>query len=317
MRLLCLIFAASILSSSLSGQAIGDSIIIYIENRVELKVAVPDYSNLQTPNQVTNGLEQFLELLPEVSSQLSSSSGDLIQFSVGNQLTLEPGDQKVTFMIKDGVTSNTGFRDKAIITGENFVIFITTTDLSRVSDIPLSECLEKVIAKLPDKANMSRSLYYQCVEDKVLELENKHHNNGRLDFLEINLGAGAGLVKNNWVADLSFAVGIGIVKKGEPKYHPYVSTNLIFDFDDEGSIDLNMFLNLGYRPNIVKDTKKSTFLGIELGYLIVDQGELFEDNTFRLGVNWSPLKGVFVGPQLYATDNFNKVFPGIRIGFGI
>jgi len=301
----------------MSGQGMGDSVIIYIENRVELKVAVPDYTHLKTSNQVTKGLEEFLKRLPEISNQLSSSAADLIQYSVGNHLTIEPGDQKVTYMIKDGVTSNTGFRDKVIITGEKFVIFITTTDLLKISDISLSKCLERVIAELPEKASMSRSLYYQCAEDTVLELENMHHNNGRLDFLELNLGAGAGLVKNNWVADLSFAVGVGIVKKGVPKYHPYLSTNLIFDFDDEGSIDLNMFLNLGYRPNIVKDIKKSTFLGIELGYLIVNQGALFEDNTFRLGVNWSPLKGVFVGPQLYATDNFNKVFPGIRIGFGI
>ncbi len=67
-----------------------------------------------------------------------------------------------------------------------------------------------------------------------------------------------------------------------------------------------MFLNIGYHPHIVKEPKKSTFLGVELGYLIVNQGDLFEGATFKLGVNWSPLKEVYVGPQLYATDSFNK-----------
>ena len=50
-----------------------------------------------------------------------------------------------------------------------------------------------------------------------------------------------------------------------------------------------------------------------------NKGDLFGDNTFRLGLNWSLMKGrsVYVSPQLYFTDNFNTVFPGIRIGFGL
>jgi hypothetical protein len=154
------------------------------------------------------------------------------------------------------------------------------------------------------------------VNNEILELKSEDHTNGKIDFLELGLTAGAGLVKNNWVADLSFMAGLGLVRKGVTKYQPYLSTDLIFDFDDSGDIDLNMFLNIGYRPNIIKDPKNSTFLGVDIGYLVVSQGMLFEGTTFKLGVNWSPLKGVFVGPRLYATDNFNRVFPGIRIGFG-
>ena len=61
------------------------------------------------------------------------------------------------------------------------------------------------------------------------------------------------------------------------------------------------------------------WLGIEAGYLISQEGNLFGDNTFKLGFNWSLVKGrsVFVSPQLYFTDNFNTVFPGVRIGIGL
>jgi len=316
MKQLCLIFALSILPTYLYSQTIGDSVIVYVDNRLELNIAIPDYAELKSSDSVITALEAFLRVLPDVESQLSSSSAELVRFSVGKSLTIEPGDPKLTYLIKDGEASNTGFRDRVIISGEGFSIFMTTADLFMITDLPLIECLEKVIAMLPEKTAMSKSLYYQCIGNEVLELENKHRTN-RLDFLELHLGAGAGLIRNNWVADLSFEVGLGLVKKGVVKFNPYLSTNLIFDFDEEGDIDLNMFLNIGYHPHLVKDPKKSIFLGVELGFLIVNQGDLFEGTTFKLGVNWSPLKGVYVGPQLYATDNFNKVFPGIRIGFGL
>jgi len=316
MKQLCLIFAISILPTYLFCQLIGDSVIVYVDNRLELNVAVPDYADLGSSDSVIMALAAFLKVLIEVEDQLSSSKAEMVRFSVGNSLTIEPGDPKLTYLIKDGEASYTGFRDRVIISGDEFSIFMTTADLLKISELPLIECLEKVIAMLPERTSMSKSLYYQCVDDQVLELEDKNRFN-RLDFLELHLGAGAGLVKNNWVADLSFEVGLGITKKGDVKHNPYLSTNLIFDFDDEGAIDLNMFLNIGYHPNIVKDPKKSTFLGVEIGYLIVNQGDLFEGTTFKFGVNWSPLKGVYVGPQLYATDNFKKVFPGIRIGFGL
>ncbi len=280
-------------------------------------MAIPDYLDLKSSQQeVITALEEFQQLLPELKDQLSPTAPELVKFMVTGTLTIEPGDPKYTYLITDGALRNTGYRDQAIITGDNYKILITAVDLAAVAKMPLAACLDKVIGLLPEGTRMSRSLYYQCVNDEIQELKHQHRTNGKLDFLELGLTAGAGLVKNDWVADLTFVTGLGIVHKGVTKYQPYLSTDLIFEFDDGGDIDLDMFLNIGYRPNIVKDPKKSTFLGVDIGYLVVNQGSLFQGTTFKLGVNWSPLKGVFVGPRLYATDDFNRVFPGIRIGFG-
>jgi hypothetical protein len=316
MKQLCLILAISTLSNYMNSQSLGDSVIVYIENRVELNVAIPDYINLKSSDKVATALEEFQRMLPELEGQLAPAAPELVKFIVGGSVTIEPGDPKYTYLITDGTLRNTGYRDQVIITGDNYKILITAVDLVTVADIPLATCLEKVIMMLPEKTRVSKSLYYQCVNNEILELKSEDHTNGKIDFLELGLTAGAGLVKNKWVADLSFMAGLGLVRKGVTKYQPYLSTDLIFDFDDSGDIDLNMFLNIGYRPNIIKDPKNSTFLGVDIGYLVVSQGMLFEGTTFKLGVNWSPLKGVFVGPRLYATDNFNRVFPGIRIGFG-
>jgi len=66
--------------------------------------------------------------------------------------------------------------------------------------------------------------------------------------------------------------------------HRIPNNEFEISIDDEGDIDLNMFLNIGYHPHIEKEPKKSTFLGVELGYLIVNQGDLFEGTTLNWGL---------------------------------
>ena len=313
MKQLCLILAISGLSMPGFGQFIGDSVIVYVENRVEIKVALPDYNNLKTSDSVTIALQEFKRIMPVLENQLSPGTADFVNFSVGGSLTVEPGDPKVIYLNKDGELTNTGFRDQAIIRGEKFTIFITASDLSKISDLPLSQCFEKVITILPEKTHWAKSLYYECIDEKINELEIK---NNYLDFLELQFGAGAGLIKSTWVADISFGVGLGLNHKGMLRA-PYVSTNMVFDFDAESKMNIITFLNLGYKWNLEKRSEKPNLLGVELGYLIVKQGDFFGENTFKIGVNWSPAKHIYVSPQLYISDNFKTAFPGIRIGFGI
>ena len=159
------------------------------------------------------------------------------------------------------------------------------------------------------------SLSYECADGNVTKLDNRF--NSQLDQIELTAGAGAGLIKSTWVADLSFRIALGFNRKGVMSYVPYISSNLVFDFDTESNIHVNTFLNLGYQWNIDKQAEKPSYLGVELGYLIGKNGDLFGENTFKMGFNWSPVKGVFVSPQLYITDNFKTLYPGIRIGFGL
>ncbi|MEM9831049.1 MAG: hypothetical protein AAF944_10455 [Bacteroidota bacterium] len=312
MKQLCLILTILMLSTASFGQPIGDSIVFYVDNRVEVNLAVPDYSDLKSSNDVVAALADFKRVVTQLKSQLSSESAEVVRHSVGGSVTVEPTDQKVTYLKKEGNFTNTGVRDSGIILGKEFKIFITTSDISSITDLSLSECLEKIVAILPEKSRWSTSLYYECIDGAVMKIDDR---NNELDFLELTLGAGAGLVKNTWVPDVSFGVGIGFNKKGVARF-PYISSNMLFDFDPEGSTNINTFLNVGYGWDLSKQTEKKEILGIELGYLISRQGGLFGENTFKFGANWSPVKGVFVNPHLYITDNFDTVFPGIRVGFG-
>ena len=84
-------------------------------------------------------------------------------------------------------------------------------------------------------------------------------------------------------------------------------------------MNINTFLNAGFRWNLDKDEETPDWLGFEIGYLVGQEGNLFGDNTWKVGLNWSLIKGrsISVSPHLYMTDNFKTVYPGIRVGIGL
>ncbi len=313
MKQLCLLLAIFVLPILGFSQFIGDTVIVYVDNRVEIKVAAPDFNDLKTSDKISSALKEFEKMIPEIEGQLSSDEADLVTFSVGSSITVEPGDAKFTYLIKEGELSNTGFRDQVIINGENFTIYITTSDILKITDLSLASCLEKVNGVLPKKTRWSRSIYYECNNENIKKLETKSNSP---DYLELQMGVGAGLVKNTLVTDFSFRISLGLNHKGILRA-PYVSSNMVFDFGTERNMNINTFLNLGYQWEMNNKSEKRDFMGVELGYLISKQGDLFGENTFKLGVNWSPAKLINVSPQLYITDNFKTVYPGIRIGFGL
>lgn len=313
MRHLCLILMLTFSPLLTFSQLIGDTVILYVDAKVEIKIAIPDFEELKTSDSIKLALYDFKKFIPAIGNNLTADKAELIKYKVGGELSIEPGEEKIIFFNEDDKLTNTGIRDQAILFGDKYTIYITTTDITHINNLDLVACVEKMNEQLPDKIRWSKSLIYDCSEDEVKMIEEENH---RLDMLGIQLGAGAGLIKSKWVADLSFGLNLSLNHKGIPR-GPYVSTNLIFDFDAEDNLNINTFLNVGYSFNVGNKTKKPDMLGVELGYLISKQGNLFGDNTFKLGVNWSPAKYMSVTPALYITDNFKQAFPGIRIGFGI
>lgn len=296
-------------------QAIGDTVIFYVDQLVEVKISIDDYSKLSANNGIPEALVSFRNALPSFMKSLSENIPELVRFQPNGSLSIEPGDPAIIYQQGQGGLIDTGFRDRAIIASDNFEITISAGDLSGIGDLALDKHLRRVINQLPPKTLRSRTLYFECVGDETKELSDQHITNPPGEFLELELGAGAGLVKNNWVTDISFGVGVDFNKKGAHRY-PYISTNMLFDFSESNQINVNTFLNLGYGWNVTKFSPKKDKLYVELGYLIARQGDLFEENTFRLGFKWAPIKGVYVSPHIYASDGFSDIYPGVRIGFG-
>lgn len=322
MRKLCLILITVLGLSSVQAQkfiGLGDTIVVYIDNRVEIKISIADYSTFSEDHETYKLLMDFQTLLPDIATRLDPESPVKVTYNGEDKLVVEKGDIAYQFLLNDEGISDTGFRDIAILGDENNYLEITTTNLSILSDMQLQKCFKDVISKLPESKNNSYKAVYECNDGKVILLEDEVGTDASLDMLGLTAGAGAGLIKSTWVADLSAEVFFLFNKKGILKYNPYVSTNLVFDYDSENNFNVNSFLNLGFRWNQNKKNESPDWLGVEVGYLIKQEGDLFGDNTVKLGLNWSLVKGrsVYVSPQLYFTDNFNSIYPAIRIGIGL
>ncbi len=310
-----ILLSLALIPLSTIGQVIGDTVIFYVDQQIEVKIAIPDYYKLGSNQEIPKELFNLRVALPTLSSELSPDRAESIFVSPEGTVTVNPGNPTIVYQkVSDGLV-NTSFRDLAKISTEEYDISVTAQDITVVSDVPLEEHLARVVDRLPEKALRSRTLYYECKGEIVTELTSKHITNPPVEFLELEIGAGAGLVRNEWVTDFSFGLGIGFNKKGAYRY-PYLSSNMIFDFGEDRDINVNTFLNLGYGWSSNKLSTRNDRLYAEVGYLISRQGDLFEENTFKFGFKWSPVKGVYVNPLIYVSDGFSNIFPGVRVGFG-
>lgn len=323
MRNVCLLVITIIIGlSNVQAQkftGLGDTIVVYIDNQIEIKISIADYSTFSENSESYKNLLSFQSLVPEVRSRLEPDLPDRVIYDIGDKLIVEKNDLNYHFLIDDGEVNDTGIRDLAILRSENSYVIITTTDLNNITDVQLENCLKGVISKLPQKKNNSFKAVYECNNGSVNLISNKVSQGASLDMLSLTGGAGAGLIKNKWVADLSAEIGISFNKKGVLRYYPYISTNLISDFTSETERNTYGFLNLGYRWNTDKKSEKPDWLGVEVGFMYKKGGDLFEKNAYKLGLNWSLFKGrsVYVSPQLYFTNDFNTIFPSVRIGIGL
>jgi hypothetical protein len=89
------------------------------------------------------------------------------------------------------------------------------------------------------------------------------------------------------------------------------------DLQDHYDTDKNIFLELsvGNRLNNFQDNfGRFSEAAFGIGYLAYKEGPYFERNTFKFFVSVGLYKSfVKIKPELYFTDNFNKIFPGITL----
>ncbi len=114
-------------------------------------------------------------------------------------------------------------------------------------------------------------------------------------------------------------LGIG----ADTRYQFYAGEDAGRDPNDAGIPDIdnvkrgfNTFVTASYSHNLSKKAEKPFWVGMKVGYLVQDNSNSFEDKTLMLemivgGNDTSKFK---VSPQVYLTDDFKKVMPGIKLG---
>jgi hypothetical protein len=150
-------------------------------------------------------------------------------------------------------------------------------------------------------------------EDNSAEL--LHRNNTMSTTSDqIILTAGTSLenVKGNWNGSFYTRMTFQLGSKNLSKQAFSLEYEWMYDFSS-GDKNINHWVDLGYQHNFSKNPNKGDWYGLSLGYLTKRNGDLFEKDSFRLGMEKKINKNISVVPQLYFHEFFKDAYPGFKI----
>lgn len=291
-----------------------DSIYIHIENSLEITISNCDYSMIKEVFE--KDLIQLSQILKQDTSLFGKFESYSIDYVPQKKLSIKSANKDERIIFEGNKLKRSIYRNQCHINSGNYYADINFNDHNCITDTSNLNFIRRVFDSLPKKNRSVNSYHFRIANGQIKSLKNLDHKYGGMNVISLELGAGAGVVKNQLTTDLSAKFALQFSKKGFWKNQYYISNNLFYLFDNSGKIQYNNFVNLGYRYNFSNDSKKTNWIGIELGYLTSRNGNFFDKNTFRLGVNWDIGRYMSISPSLYMSDNFNKVYPGIRLGIG-
>jgi|GEM_PF-2502736 len=151
----------------------------------------------------------------------------------------------------------------------------------------------------------------------IEELQEINFNKKSYDMISLSGTVGASLIRNRLVPSIDLNIGIIIGKKTYQQHmiRAEASTLYTFNKNPEGnySTDINAFLGLSYYYNSSTNPDKPRWLGVGLSYLTWRNGNFFDENTWRFTVGARFGKHFSVMPELYISEGFKNVMPGLRI----
>lgn len=134
------------------------------------------------------------------------------------------------------------------------------------------------------------------------------------DQIVVNLYTGLGFAKSNLAAFADIRLGYSY-KVYNYKREYLLGYDWNYSFAEDGSRHINSFVNVsvleeGFLPNL------KIMGGVDMGYLVHRSGDIYAQNTFRIGFGF---KGDFFyfSPQIYFPGSFKGVYPGLRLAIGI
>lgn len=291
-----------------------DSVCVQMGENLQLNMAIYDYSDLI--ENVSKDLKSLQVILKD-NNNIPEKGFYTISYEPDKLVSIKQSEQLERIIWEDGKQTNYQFNNQCKVKSNNYYLEIRFNELEDI----VSDSLIVKIKEVIDSTNilqgrLSTTFNYSWQGAELLHNKELDKQSSPMDMISLSGGVGVNLIKNEPVIDISAQIGFIFSKKGILKNEFYVSYNLLSDFADSSKIHLNSFINVGYRYNLSKVANKSNWLGVEFGYLLSQNGELFKENTFKLGVNWSVGKYISVSPQLYLSGDLKEVYPAIRIGFG-
>lgn len=290
-----------------------DTIFLNIDNKTEVTIATYDYNEVK--DTLLHNLQSLQQLLAQDKASIEKSVNTDIVFHPNKSLVITRFDPIQKIVFQNGNQFKFLVNAKCSIIGDQYTLTILLNDITELFGENLVKEISHTLTDLPEKNRLAFTYNYSVHSGLLIHHKEFDNLNGMRDYLEIDFGIGANLIKNKPVTDINARVVLGFSNKGIYKNRFYSSANFQFMFNEEANVNLNTFLNLGYKRNFSNNISKDEWFGVELGYLVNRNGDFYQGNTYRLGVSWEITKGINVCPQVYLEDG-NKFYPTLRFTFG-
>ena len=300
--------------STYSQESYLDSIYVQIDDNMELSMAIYDYEALD--EKVGMDLKSLQSILKD-NQDIPENESYSITYEPNKLLTIkhiEPGERIIW---KNGKQTRYRVNNQCNIYSDHYRLQIKFNELEKIiSDSLISKIKEVIDTTNGIRGRFATTYNYSYQGGQLVHNKELDKINGQMDVLSLKGGVGVNLIKSQPVIDLSAEIALIFSKKGILKNQYYLSYNQLDVFSSNNKINLNGFINLGYRYNLSNTIKNTNWLGVDLGYLVVRHGDFLGKNTFKLGINWEIGKYMSISPQIYSSGDFTELYPVVRLGIG-
>ena len=239
---------------------------------------------------------------------------------VDNTISVEemPIPTKVIFPTEESVALMIKGRHKLDLSPELAIYFDSLEQIKELQSYDFSQVSQGIDAQMlkNSKSSLKKTplvVWMKVKKDNSVNLMYKRdvHSHPN-DMILINGGVSLENVKGEWngsfYADMIFQLGRKLLYKQAFK----VGYEWMYDFSS-GEQNINHWVSLGYSRNFSLNPSKPEWYGLSLGYLAKRNGDLFNKDSFRLGISHRINDNVTLVPQMYFNNVFKNVTPGIKI----
>ena len=247
---------------------------------------------------------------------------------VQHSITIEkkPISRKITFPLDTAVAlfiSGNNILELSAENSKTLIYFNTIDQLEELSKYSFDEIEKSIESEITTQTSWhinstTNTIWVKIRDENTSEILHRKTTT-TYDTNQILLGAGAGLeyVKTNWNGSFNVNMSFIFGRKRVNRHAIRFAYDWMYTFSSADKRHINQWLSTGYAHNFSKHPDHKKWLGISLGYLINSKGDLFEDNTFRLGLDRKIHKYVTLVPQIYFHNFFKDVYPGLKISISL
>lgn len=226
--------------------------------------------------------------------------------------------KKIYFPVDTSIVLLVKGNNKLEFNSKLAIYFSTIKQLEELKEADFNQILKNT-----DKEILKNSDWYLKSSPFVawVEIQNDntaellHQNNtlsGTKDQIIISAGTSLENVKGDWNGSFYANLSLQLGSKSLAKQAFSLGYEWMYDFSS-GKENINHWIDFGYQYNFSKDPNDPSWFGLNLGYLVKRNGDLFEKDSFRLGIEKKIHKNISIVPQIYFHNFFQDVYPGFKI----